>query len=95
MPTVFALLQNYPNPFNPSTKIRYEVPMSAQVKITIFDILGREVATLVNGIQEPGVHQIEWRALSVSTGVYFYRMEARALDGNGNFTAVKKLLFVK
>lgn len=95
VPTVFALSQNYPNPFNPSTKIRYEVPTSAQVKITIFDVLGREVATLVNGIQEPGVHQVEWRALSVSTGVYFYRMEARALDGNGNFTAVKKLLFVK
>ncbi len=95
IPTVFSLAQNYPNPFNPSTTIRYAVPKSAQVKITLFDILGREVTTLVNGIQEPGLHQVEWRALNVSTGVYFYRMEAHALDGVGTFTEVKKLLLMK
>jgi hypothetical protein len=95
MPTVFALKQNYPNPFNPSTTIRFELPVNAQVKITIFDVLGREVATLVDGIQVAGVHSVVWRANAVSTGVYFYRMEARATDGNNHFTDVKKLLLVK
>jgi hypothetical protein len=95
LPQVFALLQNYPNPFNPSTNIRYDVPKAANVKITIYDVLGREVAALVNGMQTAGRHNANWNAAGVATGMYIYRMEANAVDGSGSFTSVKKLLFLK
>ncbi|MBI5470995.1 MAG: VCBS repeat-containing protein [Ignavibacteriae bacterium] len=95
VPTEYALMQNYPNPFNPTTIIRYDIPKSSNVKLTIYDVLGREVATLVNEVQTVGRHRIEWNAVGVSTGVYFYRIEAKGQDGAGSFTAVKKLLFMK
>jgi hypothetical protein len=95
VPTEYALLQNYPNPFNPSTTIRYDLPSTAYVKITIYDVLGRVVATLVDGIQAANRYTVEWNATDVSSGVYFYRMEARNQDGSGDFNSVKKLLFMK
>ena len=94
-PTTFALNQNYPNPFNPSTIIRYDVPKAAQVKITIYDILGREVTTLVNGTIVAGRYNATWNASGLATGVYIYRMEGRPADGGEAFTAVKKLLLMK
>jgi hypothetical protein len=94
-PKVFALLQNYPNPFNPTTNIAYELPTTAHVKITIYDVLGRVVATLADGIQTANRYRITWNASNVSTGVYFCRMEAQAADGSGNFNFVKKLLLMK
>jgi hypothetical protein len=95
LPGEFALLQNYPNPFNPSTTIRYDVPKSAHVNITIYDVLGRQVATLVNEVQAANRYTVEWNPSGLSTGVYFYRIEARSQDGSTNFTSVKKLLFMK
>ncbi len=95
VPTEFALLQNYPNPFNPTTIIRYDIPKSSEVKLTIYDVLGREVARLVNEVQTVGRHRVEWNAAGMSTGVYFYRIEAKGQDGSSNFTAVKKLLLMK
>jgi hypothetical protein len=95
IPQVFDLQQNYPNPFNPSTIIRYDIPSTAFVKLVIYDVLGREVATLANEVQKPGRYQIQWHPTGLSTGVYFYRMEAKAQEGGGSFTNVKKLLFVK
>jgi hypothetical protein len=95
VPTVFEMYQNYPNPFNPSTVIRYDVPSNANVKVVIYDILGREVNTLVNGALVAGRYNVTWNASGLATGVYIYRMEAAPADGSKSFTSVKKLLLVK
>jgi len=95
VPGEFALMQNYPNPFNPSTVIRYDVPATASVKIVIYDVLGREVAKLADGVQVAGRYNVTWNASGLATGVYIYRMEARPADGAEAFTSVKKLLLMK
>jgi hypothetical protein len=95
LPTVFALNQNYPNPFNPSTTISYDLPEAAHVRIVIYDLLGRSVATLVDGVQPASRQHIVWNAGGVGTGVYFYRMEAKGVSGSGDFSAVKKLILMK
>ena len=94
IPGVFALHQNYPNPFNPVTTIRYDVPKQALVTMEIYNLLGQRVATLVNGIQEPGYHAILWNGTNMhgaamSSGMYFYHIQA------GDYRAVKKLILVK
>jgi hypothetical protein len=81
----FRLHQNYPNPFNPTTTIKYTLPFgvnseSSIVKIKIFDLLGREIETLVNEIQKPGNYEIEWNAADKPSGVYFYRLQAGGLS---------------
>ena len=88
-PEVFELSQNYPNPFNPTTVIKYSLPEVTNVKLKVYDMLGRMVKTLVNQEQTAGVYNVELNASSLSSGVYFYRIEA------GNFTATKKLLLLK
>ncbi len=88
-PLQFALSQNYPNPFNPSTVISYQLPVVSNVKLIIYDLLGREVATLVNAVEEPGYKSVEWNAAAVASGVYFYRLKA------GDFMQTKKLLLTK
>jgi hypothetical protein len=80
-PAGFALGRNFPNPFNPSTRISYTLPAEAFVNLTVFDALGRKVATLVKGRMAPGTHTAEWRPSSASSGVYFYRIEAGSPDG--------------
>ena len=94
VPTFFALEQNYPNPFNPDTRIDYSIPVSGKVKLTIYDLLGREVATLVNSKQDAGWHHIQWKGRNgageqVGSGVYFYRLE------NAGKTETKKLVLVR
>ena len=95
VPTAFEMYQNYPNPFNPSTIIAYDIPTNAKVKIVIYDVLGREVVTLMDGIQVAGRYNVTWNASGLATGVYIYRMEAAPENGASAFTAVKKLLLVK
>ena len=95
VPKEFSLSQNYPNPFNPSTTISYDVPRNAHVSLVIYDILGREVATLVNEVQTANRYQVVWNATNVSTGVYFYLMTAKSADGSGDFNFVRKLLLMK
>ncbi len=85
----FRLDQNYPNPSNPSTEIRYLVPVRSFVTLSIYDVLGRTVATLVNEEKPAGEYTIRWNAEGMPSGVYFYRMQARA------FTATKKLLIIR
>ncbi len=94
-PTVFALSQNYPNPFNPSTRIDYDISENARVSIVIYDVLGRAVATLVNGSQVAGRYSVMWNARHVNSGVYFCRMDARNTDGSWGFSAAKRLMLLK
>lgn len=90
-PGSFALLQNAPNPFNPDTKIQWQLPVKSQVRITLYDVLGKVITELVNEEQEAGVHAYSLNAskLSLASGVYFYTMHA------GSFTQTKKLVLMK
>ena len=91
----FSLTQNFPNPFNPATKIRYSIPKvgespASNVKLTVFDITGRLVATLVNQLQAPGSYETEFDATNFASGIYFYRLTA-----GSDFTEVKKMVLLK
>jgi len=94
IPDVYSLHQNYPNPFNPSTKITFTLAANAQVTLKVFDILGQEVITLINQDITAGVHTYDFDASGFNSGVYFYRIEANAIDGT-NFTNVKKMILLK
>jgi hypothetical protein len=89
VPSSYSLSQNYPNPFNPVTKIAFSLPKNSDVKLVVFDILGREVATLVNDYRTAGTHSIEFNASNLASGVYLYRIEA------GDFKDVKRMMLVK
>jgi len=85
----FVLRQNYPNPFNPITTIEFALPKSARATLKVFDLLGREVATLVGENLPVGAHKAEWNAGGISSGVYLYRLVA------GNFIQTKKLVLLR
>lgn len=87
--TTFELFQNYPNPFNPTTVIAYQLPQTSQVKLKVFDGLGKEIATLVNGRQAAGRYHVPFTAVGLASGVYFYRLQA------GSFVETKKMMLVK
>ncbi|RKY91345.1 MAG: hypothetical protein DRQ13_11535, partial [Ignavibacteriae bacterium] len=93
-PANFALEQNYPNPFNPSTKITFILAVDSKVSLKVFDVLGQEVANLINGNVAAGSHEINFNASNVNSGVYFYRIDAAGVDG-ANFTSVKKMILTK
>jgi N-acetylneuraminic acid mutarotase len=88
-PKTFLLEQNYPNPFNPSTTIRYQLPVASEVKLEVYDVLGKKIATLVNERQSAGSYQVVWNASGLSSGTYFYRLQA------GTFVETKKMIMVK
>jgi hypothetical protein len=88
-PKSFVLLQNYPNPFNPTTVIKFVVPSSGFLSLKVYDMLGREVRTLVNEVKKPGSYEVRFKGTGLPSGVYFYRIVA------GQFTDVKKLVLVK
>ena len=88
-PIVFNLEQNYPNPFNPTTTIKYSIPKQSYVMLKMFDILGREVATLVNEEKPAGTYEVSWEAKDLASGVYFYKIIT------GIYTAVKKMVLIK
>jgi hypothetical protein len=89
IPKVYSLSQNYPNPFNPTTVINYSIPKTSMVKISVFDILGREVMTLVNDTKQPGNYNVEFDASNLASGVYIYKLQS------GDFTDTKKMLLIK
>lgn len=89
LPGEFSLKQNYPNPFNPSTVIQYSINTKQSVNLTVFDVLGNEVAILVNEFKEPGIHSVEFNASDLSNGIYYYKLSA------GDFVDVKKMILVK
>ena len=95
VPTVYTLEQNYPNPFNPSTQIRFGLPFDSNVKLKIYNILGQTVTELVNETLISGYHTLEWNASTLTSGIYFYSIEANSVNGNKSFSSVKKMLLVK
>ncbi len=89
IPTAFELFQNYPNPFNPTTNIKYALPKESRVRIAVFNILGQEVATLVNSVMPAGYHSVDFKANSIPSGMYIYKIETES------FSQVKKMLLMK
>jgi hypothetical protein len=94
VPATFTLHQNYPNPFNPITSLRYDLPEQSQVTLTVYDLMGREVAQLINTIQEAGHKSVQWNATDtfgkpVSAGVYLYQIRA------GEFVQTRKMVLLK
>ena len=88
-PSWYSLEQNYPNPFNPSTIIKYELPKTSVVRLSVYDLLGREVSVLVNERKDAGVHEVKFDGSNLASGVYFYRLQA------GDFVQSKRLLLLK
>jgi len=89
LPTVFELAQNYPNPFNPVTNFQFSILSSQLTILKVYDLLGREVATLVNEVKQPGVYTMQWDAASLASGVYLYRLES------GGFSETRKLILLR
>jgi len=89
IPTEYYLNQNYPNPFNPSTQIEFSIPQSSHVILKVYDLLGKEIAILVNGTREAGTYSTTWNAQNCPSGVYFYRLTS------GSYTMTKKLVLMK
>ena len=99
IPSNYSLKQNYPNPFNPSTRIEYSLPMSANVKVTIYNLLGEVVNVLVNSQQIAGSHSVVWNSQDangnkVGSGVYFYELKANGTNGS-DFTQIRKMILLK
>lgn len=93
VPTAYAISQNYPNPFNPTTKIDFELPYDGKVSILLYDISGREVAKLVNEVKTAGYYSVQFNGANLSSGMYFYRINA---EGSGqNFVTTKKMVLIK
>jgi hypothetical protein len=89
VPRKFSLSQNYPNPFNPSTTIKYSLAKLEQVVLKVFNALGHEVTTLVNGKQSAGEYEVNWQPTNLPSGVYIYRLQA------GEFVDAKKLILMR
>lgn len=89
IPSTYEVFSNYPNPFNPTTNVKFSLPQVSQVKVTIYDALGKEVTTLVNNELAAGTHTIQWNASGMASGIYLYKVEA------GNFVKVNKMMLLK
>jgi hypothetical protein len=89
IPSHFSFEQNYPNPFNPTTKIRFALPKSLFANLIVYDILGKEVETLVSELLKAGTYEVEWDASNYPSGVYYYKLTA------GDYTETKKMVLVK
>jgi hypothetical protein len=93
-PEKYELYQNYPNPFNPTTTISFVIPQSSFVILKVFDILGSEVATLINEKKEPGYHSVQWNGSGNSSGMYIYQVSAKSKNDNESIQR-KKMLMIK
>jgi sugar lactone lactonase YvrE len=89
VPNDYLLSQNYPNPFNPTTTIKYALPQRSDLVITVYNVLGKEVMTLINDEQEAGVYEVEFNASTLASGIYFYQLRA------GNYVETKKMILLK
>ncbi len=88
-PVAFSLEQNYPNPFNPATMIKFNIPEATNVSLKIYDVLGNEIATLLNEEKNKGSYEVNFNATNLSSGIYFYKLEA------GNFVQTRKMILMK
>jgi hypothetical protein len=100
IPEAYALAANFPNPFNPTTSINFDLPEASVVKLVVFNIIGQEVATLVDGVVEAGYRQVSWNANSGSgyalpSGIYLYRISARSVTSGEQFQQVRKMVLMK
>ncbi len=97
IPIEFSLEQNYPNPFNPTTTIQFTLPEASRVTLKLFDILGKELTTLVDKEMATGVHKVLFDAKNFASGVYFYRIQAESenSDARQAFVQSRKLIFIK
>ena len=89
LPKGFSLSQNYPNPFNPFTSIKFDIPNTLYVKLTIYNLLGKEVAVLVNKKLNAGSYEVDWNASGVPSGVYFYKLETE------EYNATREMILTK
>ena len=89
LPDEFSLFQNYPNPFNPETTIKYSVPRNGHITLIVYDLSGREVAKLVDGIRQPGIYTVSFDGSGLASGIYFYQLKT------AQFTVTKKCLLCK
>ena len=89
VPSVYSLKQNYPNPFNPTTNIQFAIPKAGFVTMKVYNLLGQEVSTLVDEYKNAGTYKVDFNASNLSSGVYFYKIDA------GNYTNVKKMILMK
>ena len=89
VPTEISLLQNYPNPFNPVTEIKFTLPEAAKVTLNVYNIIGQQVASLINGIEEAGFHNIKFEGSRLPSGAYIYRLQT------GNIVQIKKMMLIK
>jgi len=89
MPSDYQLSQNYPNPFNPTTKIDFSIPEQSNVKITIYDVVGNQIAILEDGVKSAGNYSVDWNASNNASGIYFYKLETN------NFVKVRKMVLMK
>jgi hypothetical protein len=100
LPAAYALAQNFPNPFNPSTRIRFSLPTVSTVSLNVYNLLGQDVTTLISGVLPAGEQTAVWNGKdasgrSVASGIYFYRLVASAVNGSGDFTAMRKMILLK
>ena len=89
LPSTYSLAQNFPNPFNPSTSIKYELPRTLHVNLSVYDMLGRQVLVLVNEKKDAGIHEVHFNATNLASGVYFYRIQA------GSYVETRKLCLIR
>jgi hypothetical protein len=95
LPKAYSLSQNYPNPFNPTTNIRYALPVDSKVTIKVYDILGKEIATLLNEINKAGIHEVKWNAGKYASGAYIFRISAISINTNEQFIKAAKMVLIK
>ena len=100
VPEHYELFQNYPNPFNPTTRIRFALPQTSRVELTIFDMLGRRVKTLIDEERPAGFFTEDWNGTSgagtaISSGVYYYVIRAAAVNGRDSYSSVRKMMVLK
>ncbi|HEX9657213.1 MAG TPA: choice-of-anchor D domain-containing protein, partial [Bacteroidota bacterium] len=100
IPETYELYQNFPNPFNPTTQIKFGLPVQSLVTLKIYNVLGQEVTSLTNDVKSAGFYTMQWNGTNksgaqISSGVYFYSLEAKAIDGSNTFRNIKKMLMLK